>query len=415
MEAAIAAFRDSAREGMDTRISQVSTTSSGKPAPSAPTEITSLPAGNAGGGSPETGTAATVVNPAPLASDRNSSESSSRATGAWNTEPIVARTVLGLYRSAQPFERATPASKAWAERMTAPTFPGSCTPCSSTMRSEAVITSRAGTSTKGKTPTGPVGVVRLERRRTSPGSSNSRRGGSLDSRIRASPSARKRRSASRCFLRLSLAARLRENAGVSGIRRLPGLRFGCLLHVADGDAAFLARAFHGGEVHAELFRLAFGGLGGVHFAFFFGNLLHVLYQDATLGAGALDRLDVHVEFLGPALGSVRSLHLGCPLNVLYEDTSLRARTFDGGQVHAQFLCLALRRIRGLHLGGLFRLRSGFLRLGLGLRFLRLPFRLGLLGGPPLDLDAPLDGLAVQGVLDLRGHRSKSLRIGDCQI
>src|SRR5215216_919915 len=299
--------------------------------------------------------------------------------------------------------------------MTAPTFPGSCTPCSSTMRSEAVITSRAGTSTKGKTPTGPVGVVRLERRRTSPGSSNSRRGGSLDSRIRASPSARKRRSASRCFLRLSLAARLRENAGVSGIRRLPGLRFGCLLYVADGDAAFLARAFHGGDVHAELFRLAFGGLGGVYFAFFFGNLLHVLYQDATLGTGALDRLDVHVEFLGPALGSVRSLHLGCPLNVLYEDTSLRARTFDGGQVHAQFLCLALRRIRGLHLGGLFRLRSGFLRLGLGLRFLRLPFRLGLLGRPPLDLDAPLDGLAVQGVLDLRGHRSKSLRIGDCQI
>src|SRR5215216_636938 len=375
MEAAIAALSEAAREGMDTRISQVSTTSSGKPAPSAPTEITSLPAGNAGGGSPETGTAATVVNPAPLASDRNSSESSSRATGAWNTEPIVARTDLELYRSAQPFERATPASKAWAERMTAPTFPGSCTPCSSTMRSEAAIRSRAGTSTKGKTPTGPVGVVRLERRRTSPGSSNSRRGGSLDSRIRASPSARKRRSASRCFLRLSLAARLRETAGASGIRRLPGLRFGRLLHVADDDAAFLARTFHGGQVHAKLFRLAFGSLGGVHFAFFFGNHLHVLYQDATLGAGTLDRPDAHVEFLGSALGRVRGLHFDVLL--------------------------------------LFPLRSDFLRLGL--RFLRLPFRLGLLSGPPLDLDAPLHGLAVQGVLDLRDHRSKSLRIGDCQI
>src|SRR5215218_7572638 len=374
MEAAIAALSEAAREGMGTRNPLASTTSSGRPAPSAPTAITSLPAGNAGGGSPEIGTAATVVNPAPVASDRNSSESSSRATGAWNTEPMVARTVLGLYRSAQPFERATPASKAWAERMTAPTFPGSCTPCNSTMRSEAAISSRAGTSTKGKTPTGPVGVFSFDKRRTSSALSNSRRGSSLDSRITASPSARKSRSASRYFLRLSLAARLREIAGVSGIRRLPGLRFGCLLHVADGDATLLACALHLREIHAQLFRLAFGGLGGVYFAFLFGCLLHVFYQDATLGAGACSRLDIHIQFLGSALGGVRSLRIGGPLNVLYEDASLRTGTFDGCQVHAQLLRFAFSRVRGLHFDGLFRLRSRFLRLGPGL--LRFPFRLG---------------------------------------
>src|ERR671916_2024449 len=104
MDAAIAALSEAAREGMETRISLASMISCDSPAPSAPTAITSLPAGIAGGGSPEVGTAATVVKPAPVASDRNCRESSSRATGAWNTEPIVARTVLGLYRSAQPLE-----------------------------------------------------------------------------------------------------------------------------------------------------------------------------------------------------------------------------------------------------------------------------------------------------------------------
>src|SRR5215210_6234099 len=404
MEAAIAAFRDSAREGMVTQISLASMTSSGKPAPSAPTEITSLPAGNAGGGSPASGTAATAVNPAPVASDRNATVSSSRATLAWNTEPMVARTVLGLYTSAQPFERATPASKAWAERITLPTFPGSCTPCNTTMRSEAAIRTRAGTSTKGKTPTGPVGVFSFDKRRTSSGLSNSRRGSSLDSRITASPSARKSRSASRYFLRLSLAARLREIAGVSGIRRLPGLRFGCLLHVGDGDATLLARALHLREIHAQLFRLAFGGLGGVYFAFPFGCLLHVIYQDATLGAGACSRLDIHIQFLGSALGGVRSLRIGGPLNVLYDDTSLRAGTFDGRQVYIQFLRFAFSSVSSLHFDIPFRPRSGFLRLGPG-----------LLGGPPRDLDAPLDGLAVQGVPGLRDHRGKSLRVGDCQF
>ena len=43
-------------------------------------------------------------------------------------EPIDALTVLGLYRSAEPLESATPAPKAWAERMAVPTFPGSWTP-----------------------------------------------------------------------------------------------------------------------------------------------------------------------------------------------------------------------------------------------------------------------------------------------
>src|SRR5215218_11184171 len=127
MEAAIAALSEAAREGIVTLAWLASTTSLGRPAPSAPTTITSLPSGKDLGTSPPLGTAATVTKPALSAPLKNSRESSSRDTGAWKREPIVARTVLGLYRSAQPFERATPAPKAWADRMTAPTLPGSCT------------------------------------------------------------------------------------------------------------------------------------------------------------------------------------------------------------------------------------------------------------------------------------------------
>ena len=96
MEAAIAALRDAAREGIVARLSLASTTSAGKPAPSTPTTNTTLPAGNERGTSQKPGTAATVVKPVLRASRKKSTESNSLATGAWKMEPIVARTVLGL-------------------------------------------------------------------------------------------------------------------------------------------------------------------------------------------------------------------------------------------------------------------------------------------------------------------------------
>src|SRR5918997_2741485 len=356
----MAALSEVAREGTVSLSWLPSTTSSGKPAPSAPTTITSLLAGKAPGVSPPLGTAAKVVKPARRASVRNASESSSRATGAWKREPIVARTVLGLYRSAHPFERATPASKACAERTTVPTFPGSCTPCSSTTRSRAAVRSQAATSRKGKTPTGPVGVVSVERRRTSSASLNSFKGGSSDSTIKCVPSARKSRSASRCFFWLSLAARLREITGGSGVRRLAvvGLCLGSLVHVADGDAAVLAGSLDGRKIDAQLLGLALGGLGGVHLALFLGGLRHVAHDDLAFGAGSLHRFEVNVQLLGPALGGIRGLELG-----------------------------------GLLLGG--RLRSNFLRRASGPRLLRLFLAgLGPLGYFPLHLYAPLDGMAV---------------------
>src|SRR5829696_398354 len=334
MEPAIAALSEAAREVIVTLAWLASTISLGRPAPSAPTTITSLPSGRELGVFPPVGTAATVVKPALSASPKNSSESSSRETSAWKREPIVARTVLGLYRSAQPFERATPAPKACAERMTAPTLPGSCTPCNSTRRWQAAINASGVTSRNGNTPTGPVGVVSVERRRTSSGSLKSLCGGSLDSRIRFAPSARNSRSASRCFFWLSLLARLRES---SGVRRLlvGGLLFGRFVDVADRDTAVLARALDGREIHVELLRLALGGIGGVNLPLVLSSLLNVAHDDATLGSGGLDRLKVYVQLLGPALGGV------CRLDV-----------------HA-----------------LLRLRSSCLHLAFGLRLLRL-----LLGG-----------------------------------
>src|ERR687893_1513929 len=198
--------------------------------------------------------------------------------------------------------------------MVVPTLPGSCTPCNRTTRPVVESSAPAETSPKGKTPTGPVGVLSVERRRTSPGSPKSLFGGSLDSWIRVSPSARNRRSASRCFLALSFAASLSETAGIPGFHPsgVVGLRFGRLLHVADGDAPALTRALYAREVHAELFRLALRRVGGVHLALLVGSLLHVLYNDAPLGAGALDGPEVHIQLPGPALGGVGGLHLGVP-------------------------------------------------------------------------------------------------------
>src|SRR5215210_388084 len=125
MDAATDAFNEDAIEGMQTRASQALRTSSDSPEPSAPMQTASLPWGRASGVSPASGTAATRRKPALAAVAKKSTDSSSRATGVWKIDPIVALTVLGLYRSAEPLERATPAPKAWAERMAVPTFPGS--------------------------------------------------------------------------------------------------------------------------------------------------------------------------------------------------------------------------------------------------------------------------------------------------
>src|ERR671910_514080 len=145
--------------------------------------------------------------------------------------------------------------------MTVPTLPGFCTPCKRTSRSRVESRASAPTSRKGKTPTGPVGVVSVERRRTSSAAVKSLRGGFFDSRTRLAPSARKSCSASRCFFRSSLAARLSET---SGVRRLAVacLRFCRFVHVPNGYATVLARALNASEVDAKLLGFALGGLGG---------------------------------------------------------------------------------------------------------------------------------------------------------
>src|SRR5918994_1683567 len=177
-------------------------------------------------------------------------------------DPIDALTVLGLYRSAQPLESATPAPKAWAERMAVPTFPGSWTPCSNTMRCTRDNNSVAVTSRNGKTPTGPDGVLSVETRRNCSTRSKTCRGAEGASSRTACPSARKRRSASRCFLVLSFAARFGEIAGVAGIPWLL-VSPGGLLDIADGDAPALTRSLHAGEVHVQYLGLAAGGIGGL--------------------------------------------------------------------------------------------------------------------------------------------------------
>jgi hypothetical protein len=133
-------------------------------------------------------------------------------------DPMEALTVLGLYRSAEPLERAMPAPKAWAERMAVPTFPGSWTPCSNKMRRVRDSSPVTLTSRNGKTPTGPAGVSRVDTRGICSSLSKTCRGVVGASARTAVPSARKRRSASRYFLILSLAARFMEIAGPPGIR-----------------------------------------------------------------------------------------------------------------------------------------------------------------------------------------------------
>src|SRR5918993_698238 len=193
-------------------------------------------------------------------------------------DPIDALTVLGLYRSAVPLERATPAPNAWAERMAVPTFPGSWTPCSSTTRRTEASSLVVVTSRKGKTPTGPAGVLSVETRRNCSTLSKTCTGAVGASSRTAAPSARKRRSASRCFLALSFAARFGEIAGVPGILRLL-VSPGGLLDIADGDAPALARSLHAGEVHVQLLGLTSGGVGRFDFVlrgFYLFRYIHPL-------------------------------------------------------------------------------------------------------------------------------------------
>ena len=70
------------------------------------------------------------------AAGREARRSSARAGGRANSDPMLARTALGENGSAQPGPRITgPSASAWAERMIAPTLPGSSTACSQTLRS----------------------------------------------------------------------------------------------------------------------------------------------------------------------------------------------------------------------------------------------------------------------------------------
>src|SRR5215212_10098530 len=182
---------------------------------------------------------------------------------------------------------------------------------------------RAGTVTsrKLKTPTGPAGVFSVETRRICSSSSNICTGGTDASSRSGVPSARNRRSASRYFLALSLAARFGETAGEPGIPPLLVALCG-LVHVPHDHAPALARSFQGRDVHPEFFGLALGRLGGVH-------------------------LDLR---------------------------------------------LALRAFRLIR--GRFRLRC----------------RDG-----PLHFDAPLDGLAIKGVLGLGDDGGEDLRFGNRQV
>lgn len=132
-------------------------------------------------------------------------------------------------------------------------------------------------STNANTPTGPVGVLSVESFFMSPGSVKSEIGGSGDSETRLSPSPRKARSDSRCFFRVSLAARFTVNpCGPPRSRSLLALLlFGGLIHVADRDTALLARAFDLGEFHVLFLGLALRGVGYVDlhraFGIFTGN------------------------------------------------------------------------------------------------------------------------------------------------
>src|SRR4028119_1521819 len=116
-------------------------------------------------------------------------------------------------------------------------------------RSRVESRSSTETSTKGKTPTGPAGFFSADTRRTSASDPKVRTGGTGDSRISVSPSAKKRPSASRCFFVLSFAALLGE-ISCQGLVVFPVLRG--LLHVPQGDTTLLSRPLDGGEVDPKL-------------------------------------------------------------------------------------------------------------------------------------------------------------------
>src|SRR5215213_5845489 len=143
-------------------------------------------------------------------------------------------------------------------------------------------------SRKGKTPTGPEGVLSAETRRNWSTSLKTCRAAVVASSRTAAPSARKRPSASRCFLVLSLAARFGEI--IAGGPGIPWLLVspGGFLGIADGDAPALARTLHAGEVHVQRLGLAPGGFGRLDIVlrgFFLFRFLHLLCRRLGRAAG----------------------------------------------------------------------------------------------------------------------------------
>src|SRR5215218_8502484 len=169
--------------------------------------------------------------------------------------------------------------------MAVPTFPGSWTPCNNTTSRTEASSSVAVTSRKGKTPTGPDGVLSVETRRNWSTLSKTCKGAVGASSRTTAPSARKRRSASRCFLVLSFAACFGEISGVPGIPWLL-VSPGGLLDIADGDAPALARSLHAGEVNVQLLGLAAGSFGRLDIdlrGYYLFRLFYLLLGRAACG------------------------------------------------------------------------------------------------------------------------------------
>src|SRR5436309_9500507 len=129
--AAMAAFSDCTATGIVAARSQRSTTARGRPSRSAPTSRVRA-AGGSASSLPRRAASAGACAPVSSAtrSPGSSSMSTARAIDTAKIEPMLARTALGEWGSAQPGPNAThEAPKACAERSTVPTLPGSPTPC----------------------------------------------------------------------------------------------------------------------------------------------------------------------------------------------------------------------------------------------------------------------------------------------
>src|SRR5918993_1669106 len=131
-----------------------------------------------------------------------------------------------------------------------------------------------------------------------------------------------------------------------------------------------------------------------------GGSLHILDGDALPRAGPFDGGQVHSKLLRFAPCGVGSFDfISGIFYVLDKYGSFRARTLDFGEVHAQLLGLTFSGLRGLCLGFLF-LALGFSYAG---------------GLPPVALDAPLDGLAIESTPGLRHDRGEGVGLGGGEV